>query len=698
VSGRVRNWRVLPLALLSLALAAVPASGSWRDVAVRESPRWAVATCLRATGVPGEVGLLGPLARHKPVRYELLRLDPGGITSSANAFLRRPYDCPAVAADPSGHAVVAGVASRRRKPTVEASLAEPGSDFAAPVTLSRPRGYVSGLVAAVSPRGDAVVAWVMHRGERPRVRQTTRVVAAIRPAGGSFGRLQYLTPWRSGGFTTDAHLAAGMDAAGTATVAWAQSIADRGRIPELSTVAVTTAPPGSPLGPTQTLTRSVQDTESITLAVAPNGAALLAHDGQGGIWSFERAPGGQRFERRKPLGSRRAEWQGPALALAPDGSAVLAWRTERSNSEIEPGVAMIEREGTGAFSKPRLIKATQGETDFATSFVIYAVTNGVSAPIDDDNTDLRVTLGVGNRYLISWGVNRSSPLGDHPLAPAIQSGVVGGGHGPVELLGCACRAVNGMAPLTLAGGEPALAYTDNTTYSAGFDLELALGGGRLHLAADRPLISEPAPPAVRAERPRPTTLQYGQALKVAARCDGPCDLRAYVLDGPGKARGVGTGLLRERGRTRVRITPDPGHHLAPAEGKSARVMIRAWAPGGRRYAQTSVPVVLRRAPLRELPRVIEAHAIRRDNTIVVRWRTDRPVRDDILEVVGRDGQRRRVLGAEAYRRGLGRRSFRAVLRSEPDFPSIDDVKWVAVSVIRSAPPHDKRTLRVPVTG
>jgi hypothetical protein len=58
----IATWRIVALALFAVALPAASARADWRDVAVRDSPRSASAICMRATGAPGLVGLLGPLA------------------------------------------------------------------------------------------------------------------------------------------------------------------------------------------------------------------------------------------------------------------------------------------------------------------------------------------------------------------------------------------------------------------------------------------------------------------------------------------------------------------------------------------------------------------------------------------------------------------------------------------------------------
>jgi hypothetical protein len=148
---RIRIPFVLVLALLT----AVPAEAA-RDRFVRDSPRSAVATCLRPTGAPGVIGLLGPLERGMSP-YELLRVSADGATVAATARLGILDECPAVAADPSGHAVVAGAVRRRgHRGTIRAALAEPGGGFGVPVDIARTRTSFTQVATAVSARGDAV--------------------------------------------------------------------------------------------------------------------------------------------------------------------------------------------------------------------------------------------------------------------------------------------------------------------------------------------------------------------------------------------------------------------------------------------------------------------------------------------------------------------------------------------------------------
>jgi hypothetical protein len=692
--------RIALAATLGL-LAAAPAEAA-RDIIVRDSARAAVATCLRPTGTPGLVGMLGALeSRMSP--YDLLRVSPGRVTLEATARLGILDECPAVAADPSGHAIVAGtVRAQGVRGAIRAALAEPGGGFGPPVHVARTRSSINPVAAAVSPRGDAVVAWAVTRyaARRGSAAGRTRVIAALRPAGATFGPPQFLTPWRRSSFAPIPTVSVGMEASGRATVAWAQPIPDRRNIPGLSNVAVATAAPGEAFGPAQVLTPRVQDTQSVTLSVAPDGRALLAHDGHGRVQVFERAPGVSEFASAVRLQGARGSfgWRDPDVALAPDGSAVVAWRSGSEDGFEDVFVA--SRRGTGPWTEPVAVQRSPEDGALGAGFgsaVLSTTRPGPAPPLDEGNTRVRAAIGPDGRYLVSWGAERPLPLGDRRLAPRMAQGQAGSRPSPLETAGCVCRSINGAVALTPAGGEPLVAYTDNVTtvYERGF--ELARRAGRLHIAGFGAPGLSPAPPRVRVPRPRATTLGYGNRLRVRVGCDRACDLRAYVVGGRDRARGVAVGSLRGAGGTRLAIRPDFDEHLAPPTRGRARVVVHGYAPNGRRFTSRSVSVDLRRKPLRPLPRVVSVRAVRHSGDLVVTWQTATPARRVSFRVKGRLSRRDRFPVVVDSVSGRGRRAFRLRL-SLREVRELGDITVIAVSVVRDRPPYDRRTVVVPVSG
>jgi hypothetical protein len=580
----------------ALALLAVVPAEAARDVVVRDSPRSEAATCLRPAGPPGMVGLIGAV-RSRMSPYELLRVSATGVTVAGTARLGILDQCPAVAAAPNGHAIVAaGVWGHRSRGVIRAALAEPGRDFGPPEDIAGSRHAPVSLAAAVSPRGDAVVAWTLARpvrGER-RADARTRVVAALRPAGGDFGPPRFLTPWRRGSFFPFAAVSAGMDAYGTATVAWSQPIPDRRDISGLRRVEVATAGPGERFGQAQTVAAQVQDTERVALAVQADGRALLAHDGRDTIDLYERGPGTSSFERvdATPGRTPRPGWESPELALAPDGSAVLAWRGNADAGNED--VFLSSRSGSGPWTAPaRLQRSRDRGGPDAIGFVVYT-RFGESPPTDFDGGGLRVAMSDAGGYLVSWTRARRTAVGDLLLEARMVRGEAGGTASRPQAAGCRCRAVEGVVPLAVPGGDPVLAYTDNVTTMLAFGLELPRESGRLHVATPGRPGAGPAPPRVIVRRPHDATLGEEDRLRVRVGCDGPCDLRAYVVGGSGRARGLGTATLRRAGSTPLAIRPPFERHLAPPGGGRARVVVHGFAPNGARFTRRSVAVELGR--------------------------------------------------------------------------------------------------------
>jgi hypothetical protein len=460
---------------------------------------------------------------------------------------------------------------------------------------------------------------------------------------------------------------------------------------------VATAPPGGPFGSAQVLARRVQDVGRATLSVAPDGRALLAHDGQGMVQVYERGPGAPAFARVRRLRSRRDTWERPEVALAADGSAIVAWRGEEDEGAED--VVALSRRGAGAWTGPVAIHRSSRDDDtlWETYGILFTTSSTPSPPYDSGNTALRVAIGPDGRYLVSWGMERRLPLGDRVLAARLVQGEAGGDASRPETAGCSCRSVNGAVPLELAGGELLLAYTDNVTRFFDFGFEFPSRSGRLHLAEAGPPGPGGEPPRLRIRAPRATTLGYGNTLRVRVGCDRACDLRAYVVGGRGRARGVAVATLAGAGATRLAIKPTFDDHLAPPFRGRARVVVHGYAPNARRFASRSVPVDLRRKPLRPLPEVLNVRAVREEDAVVVTWETDRPAKRVSFRVRGRLSRRDRFPVSEESVDGRGRRTFRLRLPLR-EVRELGDIEVIAVSVVRNRPPFDSRTHVVPVSG
>ena len=110
--------------------------------------------CLQATGSPAEVA-----AAVDGGGVQLFRASANDVI--AGLVVAAPVNCPLIRTRASGAGVIAGYT----KNTVKVMLRDPGADWAAPVTL--PAAEVYDVTAAVSDRGDAVVAWLERDDEGP---------------------------------------------------------------------------------------------------------------------------------------------------------------------------------------------------------------------------------------------------------------------------------------------------------------------------------------------------------------------------------------------------------------------------------------------------------------------------------------------------------------------------------------------------
>jgi hypothetical protein len=252
-----------------LGCCASPA-GAWTEISTVAASRPGVSTCLRAGGGAGLVGVLGPLERRSSA-IDLFEADDGGWRRVGRATLGILDVCPSVASNDAGMTVVAGeVRGRLRHGPIRASVRLPGGSFEAPVTVATANGQTaSGVATAVSARGDVMVAWAQARRVTRRSSGQVRLVAVRRSAGGAFGELEALSPWRKQGARGTAEVVAAFDADGDATVVWTRGTPSRGPIRVLTTTEVFSAPAGGGFSEPQTLTRRFEDTTTPALAVAP---------------------------------------------------------------------------------------------------------------------------------------------------------------------------------------------------------------------------------------------------------------------------------------------------------------------------------------------------------------------------------------------------------------------------------------------
>lgn len=584
------------------------------------------ATCLAPTGTPGE------LARWTWRGAELLQASPTGLTPTGTIPLGSTGTCPEVEAHAGGGGVVAALGERGLRVAVR----DPGGSFGAPVTLTRAVGW---FAAAASPRGDVVVAWT-----EPSSRSRSDLRVARRAPGGAFGPPETLV--------TDRPLYDTLEVAVTgAGEAFVVSV-DR------SGYQLAEARAGKPFAAARRIGGTAS--EDIALKAEAGGRVLVALAGSEGIAVHERAPGGA-FVAHPFLAV--ASPTNLALALRPDGGAVIAWQNGRRDA-----VRVSIRDGAGPFGPRIRVAGPEGDQMYGPGF-------GARAPLTDgppvENYPLRVELGADGRALLAW----STELEGGRLATVTSAGAV-----ERQAFGGPLREAFGATPLLLGGGARAVAWTDNRTVLAGPPY-----AGRLHLAVEGAADAiTTSPPALHIGAPRDRTLRPSQQLALPVRCAAACDLRAQV---GGSVQSIS---LTRAGTAWMRFDPVQ-RAIAPRRPGRVPVRITWSAPGARDLRSRTASVRLRRLPATPLPRILDVRARRLGGGVVeVRWTTDRATADASFGVFG---TRRPSLDepggpvpVAVARGGPRRRSFRVRLEDARS------ARYVHVDVAR--PPDDRgRTVR-----
>jgi len=485
----------------------------------------------------------------------------------------------------------------------------------------------------------------------------------VRAPGRPFGPARALTPWiaQDAGAGTG-QVAAGADAAGRLTVAWARPVRGEGTFPGTSEVAVSTAAPRGELGSAQVLVPRASEVERLSLAVAPDGGALLAADGDGQVRVFERGPGADAFAAGPALGTEGEAAERPAVALLDGGGAVVAWRTE--GEERGNGIRAIRRERSGAFGAPAEVAAPDGPGESGSAFVILFGAGIPASSFGEDQSGPRVALARDGRLVIAWIGRRPAPDGDRVPAGRAAAGSLAEGLAAPRWLGSRCRAANAVAALLLEGAEPGAAFSDNETVAfGGGELEFPYRRGRVALAfPGRPDVAAPPAPRITL-RARAQRLFFDEPLEVSASCDRPCDLRGRL---PGRGA-LGTAALGRAGTVTLRLRPDFRRTIARRDGRRARVAVHACSSGADALASARLDVRVRRRKPPRVPRVTNLRAVRLGREVRVSWRTPFPARRvDFAATARRERSRRRANASPVASEsvpGRGRTRFAVRLRS-----------------------------------
>src|SRR4051812_5237233 len=594
------------------------------------------ARCLRATGTPGDV------VRWAPDGAEIVQATASGFGAPVHIDLGERFgECPTAVAQPSGAALV----MKLRYDGIGVAVRDPGGTFAPPQTLAAADDSVQSPVAAISPRGDAVVAWTRNESEGERF--AARVLVARRPAGGTFGAPVELQALRRYSLAPP-HVALGIQDDGTVLALWSEGSDDAERERLFSAAAA----PGAPFGPPQLVTSKLEF-DAFSVTVAPDGRALAIVREPGHTRVLERPPGGT-FARVADLGYTEMVLGRPAAALRPDGAAIVAWQ---DLADVQ--AYAIRRDGLGPFGRRERVGAKpprpyrQELADF----------DG-GAPAQDGGRGLQAAFAPDGRPVLTWAP--AHQLGGLSWTAASVATFPGG----VQALSGPLRDADSVTPVMLADGRPAVAWSD---VSPG-------GEARVHLAIEgAPAAAEPPAPRVVIGRIE----QIPHGLAVPFRCSAACDVRATAPDAISARHS-----LRAAGSGRLKIVPDDDDPIRLRRADSVPVQVVTGAAGARAFTRKTITARLR---VPRLPRFLGVAAVHRGNQIVVSWHTDRPLRNASVIIVSSDERAPADPFLGSTVKGAGRRRFSMSVE-----PAVGD-RYVQLYLLYTPDATERRIAVVRVT-
>ncbi|WP_028064876.1 hypothetical protein [Solirubrobacter soli] len=541
------------------------------------------AECTRPAGAPGELFTV------ERTGVRLLTASRGGI--APGALVELESGCPVVATTASGAGVMACCVDRGGVPI--ATTRDPGGPWSQPVELADDSTQVVGITAAVSERGDTVVAWIERSG-----RNRVQVSMVRRAPGGTFGAPEVLDGPYSG---TSGTIASGIGGDGDVAVMWTRPNAQ-----PRNTVDVKVA---TAAGPATTLAR-LNRRGAASLAVAADGHALVAFSDGASVQVAERAPGTTFGAPTVIADAHDPVAVKTRAVLGSNGRAVIAW-----TGIALGGVHVISRPAGGAFSAPVTLAA--GNRRMLDDMFLNDLFGGISGGPghwEFGGADIATALGPDGRATLTW-----------PRADKVNLATFGtaGERPEVRSIGGAPWPMGNPIPLFLADGAPALAWIDR----------YERGRLRLRLAADGATHEEPALPRLRVRAPAERTLRGERAaLRIPVECDRPCEL---VAEASGIVEGWADLDLDKAGTGTLSMRPLFDDVDRNREGR-VRVRVSARAIGGTRQEQRTISFRIARTGLHHEPptRVTNLRVTRDGNAIRVRFRMSQPQEDVTFPAVG----------------------------------------------------------------
>jgi hypothetical protein len=225
-------------------------------------------------------------------------------------------ELPQVAIDSDGNALAIWHRFDGTDDRVQASFRPAGGSFGAADTLSDAGQAAVRAQIAFDANGDALAVWQRFDGS------DSRIQAASRPAGGSFGAVETLS---DAGLDARAPRIA-LDAAGDAAVAWRSDNDVQIR------VRAAIRPAGGSFGAPQTLSDAGQDAGAVEVAIDPEGNALAVwtrgHPDGDDRGQYALAPAGGGFEAPQTLSEPGGGVAWPDAAFDGEGNALILWSYE----------------------------------------------------------------------------------------------------------------------------------------------------------------------------------------------------------------------------------------------------------------------------------------------------------------------------------------------------------------------------------
>ena len=413
---------------------------------------------------------------------------------------------------------------------------------------------------AMRPNGAAVMVAEGELDEH-------RISAARRAPGAVFGAAEALTGTLS---EAPEDLTAQLSTDGDAVVMWSLESGNVRSLPyEVSVEVASARAHGAFSAPTRLGRR--EWFSSPALAVAPDGRALVALADGTSLFVAERPPAGAFGAPVRVAAAADDFGVATSIAIGSAGDAAVAWRDLGHSA-----VSVVTRRAGGTFGAPvTVVPAVPLE-----SFDPFYWSETYSASILPAGNNLaasnpvRTTLTPDGRAVLAW------------VGPRVQRGIVqqtarlatvplGGGPAVSHTAGGVLENADAAFPLVLADGTPALAWTKS--YPG--------GDSRLHLALEGAQSgAEPSAPRVRVGAPTKTVLKSDDALTLSVTCSGPCLVRAQVVNAP---RAGDTLELTRAGSGRLHLYAGPAPIAPRRRGRCASASRTArWMPGSRTSARS----------------------------------------------------------------------------------------------------------------